>query len=508
MADDLPYGPLSSAPGRPPAASDAAAGGPPARAFGRSLSAKLLLLTIAFVVAGQIVVFVPSIASFRLNWLNERLTAAQIAALAVEAAPNNAVPDRLREELLRSAGVHAIAIVRDSARYMILQSEMPDRVGAQYDLRRAGVQHLMRDALVALLAPDTTMLVTGESDFRPGDAVEIVLSQAPLTAALVDFARGVVAVTLVISLLTAVPVYYALNFLFVRPMTRLTQAMERFSAKPEDAGRIIAPSARGDEIGIAERELAAMQGALAGMLRQKSRLASLGLAVSKINHDLRNMLASSQLLSDRLARVPDTTVQQIMPKLVASLDRAILLCTETLRYGRAEEAAPVRQLLPLHELVAEVGDALGLGRGEIEWQNAVPTTLQIDADSAQLYRILLNLLRNAVESLSLAQGELRIAVTAERSCGTTTIRIADTGRGIPPEVRERLFMPFQGSARKDGMGLGLAICAELAEAHGGSLTLEEHAAAGACFRIEIPDREDRAVLRAELAEPPRRATLR
>ena len=60
-----------------------------------------------------------------------------------------------------------------------------------------------------------------------------------------------------------------------------------------------------DEIGTAERELAAMQTELASMLHQKNRLAALGLAVSKINHDLRNLLASAQLFSDRLANLPD-----------------------------------------------------------------------------------------------------------------------------------------------------------------------------------------------------------
>ncbi len=73
---------------------------------------------------------------------------------------------------------------------------------------------------------------------------------------------------------------------------------------PESTARIIKPSGRGDEIGVAERELSDMQRDLVSMLHQKSRLAALGLAVSKINHDLRNLLASSQLLSDQLASVP------------------------------------------------------------------------------------------------------------------------------------------------------------------------------------------------------------
>src|SRR5258707_13852457 len=91
----------------------------------------------------------------------------------------------------------------------------------------------------------------------------------------------------------------------VRPMHRIPANMIAFRADPENPARVIALSGRQDEIGIAERELATMQHDIASMLQQKNRLAALGLAGSKINPDLRNLLASAQLISQRPLALPN-----------------------------------------------------------------------------------------------------------------------------------------------------------------------------------------------------------
>jgi signal transduction histidine kinase len=272
--------------------------------------------------------------------------------------------------------------------------------------------------------------------------------------------------------------------------------MVAFSAAPEDAARVIEPSRRGDEIGVAEVHLAAMQRELQATLAEQRHLADLGLAVSKINHDLRNMLASAQLLSDRLGASPDPTVQRFAPKLIATLDRAIAFCQTTLAYGRAREPAPARRLVALHRLVDDVGDMLGLpGHNLISFENAVPAALEVDADADQLFRVLVNLCRNAMQAL---EGDpdaaliRRLTVSARRDDGTVTIRVADTGPGVPEQARAHLFQAFQG-ARPGGTGLGLAIAAELVRAHGGAIALIDHAGPGAIFEIVIPDRPGRGV---------------
>src|SRR5262249_23211893 len=158
-------------------------------------------------------------------------------------------------------------------------------------------------------------------------------------------------VSLLISGITATLVYLALHYLFVRPLRRLTANMTAFRGAPESPGSIIVPSRRHDEVGTAESELAAMQHDLAALLQAKTRLASLGLAVSKINHDLRNLLTTAQLFSDRLASVPDPRVQRFAPKMMRALERAIEFCESTLSYGRAQEAPPDRRAFALEPLV-------------------------------------------------------------------------------------------------------------------------------------------------------------
>jgi signal transduction histidine kinase len=244
-----------------------------------------------------------------------------------------------------------------------------------------------------------------------------------------------------------------------------------------------------------------MERKLADELRQKRRLAELGLGVSKINHELRNMLTTAQLLSDRMAKASDPMVQRFAPRLVATLQRAIDFSEATLAYGRAAEPDPNRRRFPLLPLARELNDLPGIcgsvqdcRDGEQQEENAVcleidiPTDLELDADREQLLRVLVNLVRNAVQALrDLERERRRVDLRAVREGAKVTITIADHGPGLPPRARERLFEPFQSAARPGGSGLGLAICAEIVRLHGGEIALVD-ADKGACFKIVIPDR--------------------
>jgi signal transduction histidine kinase len=453
------------------------------------LSAKLLLLTILFVMLAEVLVFVPSVSNFRRQWLMERMAAAQIAALAAEAAPGGQLPSTLRNELLEQAKVKAIAVKRADSRILIIEMDMAADIDASYDLRHASWLTLIADALMVYVAPDDRIIrVVGEPGFDEGEFIEVVMGEAPLKAAMIRYGLDILGLSILISIITAALVYLSLDALLVKPMTKLTWNIVRFSERPEDPSRIINPSSRRDEIGTAERELSSMQRELAETLSQKTRLAALGLAVSKISHDLRNMLSSAQLLSDRLITVKDPTVQRLVPKLIASLDRAIRLCARTLDFGQAQETPPRRQRFELAPLVTEVGDSLGLPRPKlIGWSVDIEEALEVDADRDQLFRVLSNLCRNAVQALESqdeATGE--IVVAARREGSVTVIEVADTGPGVPERARAHLFKAFQSVARKGGTGLGLAIAAELVQAHGGNLTLLD-TEGGAIFRVTIPD---------------------
>ena len=476
---------------------------------GYGLSAKLLALTGLFVMLSEILIFVPSMANFRVNWLADRVNAAHLAALASDAVPGGIIPPMIRNELLSTAQVKGVAVKRMGQRRMVLPPEDELSIDETFDIRpmKLGMTDqvgrrfgLITDALsVFLKSEDRTIRVLGHPATARGgvatafpyasdDFVEIILPEAPLRSAMLRFGLNILGLSVIISGITAGLVYWALRGLLVSPMMRLSRNMMHFSASPEDASRIITPSSRNDEIGIAERELARMQTELVQLLQQKNRLAELGLAVAKINHDLRNMLSTAQLMSDRLAALPDPAVQRFSPKLIQSLDRAIAFCNDTLRYGQAEEPAPHRRRLALVPMLRDVGEGLGLPRASLAWRIDVAPDLMIDADAEQLYRILNNLVRNAVQALdgqSVPDG--CVTVSGARNGSVLTLRIADNGPGVPPKALSNLFRAFKGNSRKGGTGLGLAIAAELVAAHGGQLR-HEAGNPGAIFVIEIPDR--------------------
>ncbi|CAL74709.1 Putative sensor histidine kinase [Bradyrhizobium sp. ORS 278] len=463
----------------------------PKRSRRLGLSGKLLLLTIPLVMIAEVLIYVPAIANFWSNRLNDRLAAANTAALVLDAAPSGMVPDSLARQILTSINARGVAIKMGQQRRLLASADLPASIDHDFDMRDMTVWSSIANSLKMLTETgDHTMRVIGPA---PGRAqfIEVVTDEKPLRKAMYRFSRNLLGVSLLLAMLTAALVYFALHFLFVRPMRRLTASLVGFHENPESAARIIVPSQRSDEIGVAERELADMQRDLVSMLHQKSRLAALGLAVSKINHDLRNLLASSQLLSDQLASVPDPRVQRFAPKLMRSLERAIAFCQSTLSYGKVQEPAPDRRMVTVEPVIAEVRETAGLSPdASITWIAAVERGLKIDADPDQLFRVLLNLVRNAAQALDSLAGDAgvrQIRITGRREGAVTILEVSDTGPGVPAKVREHLFEAFRGAGRPGGSGLGLAIAAELVRAHDGDIQLVE-GTLGATFRITIPDR--------------------
>jgi signal transduction histidine kinase len=457
------------------------------------LSSRLLILTTLFVMIAEVLIYVPSIANFRLNWLNDRLAAAHTAALVLEAAPSGTVPESLARQILKSIGARAVAMKMGSQRRLLALAETPTRVQQDIDMRSVPWFRAIVDAF-------DLMLMSGERDLirvvgaapMGGDFLEIVLDEAPLRQAMLRFSVNILLLSLIISGITATLVYFTLHLLLVRPMRRITANMMAFRSDPENPSLVMAPSKRQDEIGLAERELAAMQRDLTSMLHQKSRLAALGLAVSKINHDLRNLLTSAQLFSEGLSSLPDPRVQRFAPKLMRALERAIEFCQSTLSYGRAQEPPPERKPVALEVLVEDVRETLGLTEvTSIGWIAAIERGRTVDADPDQWLRVLVNLARTAVQALETrvpndpVRDQFRI--TGRREGAVAVVEVSDTGPGFPAKAREHLFEAFQGSTRSGGTGLGLAIAAELVRAHGGDITLVE-GTIGATFRLTIPDR--------------------
>ena len=452
-----------------------------------SLSGRLLLLTILYVMLTQVAIFVPSVGRYHRSLLDRQVESAEIAVLPFT-EPQNGLSPALRAQLLTRAGAIAVLLPRPDQREIFLSNETPSKIDVTIDLRKAGLIADMINGMDCLFAGGARILhVIAPTRIKGAEAVEVILNEKPIHAQLKSYAWGVVLLAFLISIVTGILVFISLYLVLVRPMRHITRAMVNFRANPEDASRIVTASSRQDEIGIAERELGSMQQDIYASLHQRARLAALGTAVAKIQHDLRNILSSAQLASDQLSKSEDPSVQRLAPRLVSSIDHAVALATNTLRYGRADEHPPQRRSIRVKPVVEEALEAALSGKERITPDDRVSDTIEIDADAAQLFRILLNILRNAGEALAEKGGTIR--VTAARGGNATHIDIADDGAGIPEKIRERLFQPFAGTTRTGGSGLGLAIAHDLAHAHGGDVSLEKSDATGTLFRVTIPDRE-------------------
>ncbi|MEW5683636.1 MAG: HAMP domain-containing sensor histidine kinase [Pseudomonadota bacterium] len=464
------------------------------------LSARLLVLTVVFAALGGAMTIPPAMAAFERQWLLDRVRAAELASLAPEVAPDRVVSEQLKTQLLEGAGVEIVAVSIDGVRSLVFAANRPARAPYVVDLRP-------RATGLALFAPFQTLLgdggrvrVVAEPRFRTeADFIEFVATDTELKRALAGYLWRLVAIVAGVAALAGVIVYLALNLFLVRPMQRITFAMERFRADPEDPEAAIQLSGRRDEIGRAEAELDRMQADLRAALQSRARLAALGEAVAKINHDLKNMLTSAQLASERLSASRDPTVSQALPRLERALDRAVKLAADVLVYGKTEEAAPEKQAVRLAAALKEAAAEARLPDPKVKLAVKIPAGEQVLADPDQLHRILTNLLRNArqaIEHQADRAGPGRVEVSLETVGGASLIRVSDNGPGVPERLRERLFQPFAGSGRPDSTGLGLAIARELAQGHGGELSLSVTGPEGTVFELRLPGAPKPRVRRA------------
>ena len=452
------------------------------------LSARLLLLTVAFVMVAEVLIYAPSAGRFRLQYLNGLLSDGHLATLALEAAPTGAVPKPLEMTLLNHAGVHSVELRLGYLWTRMLGSDGGPQPDIIVDLRKETFLSLMWNAFATLARSENRVLrVIGHSPMNHSVMVEVVADEAPLRVALLEYSRRILELSLFISAITAALVYLALQLLIVRPMGHLTDSMVRFQDRPEDETVDIEASARQDEIGVATRVLAEMQSTVRASLTQKAHLAALGEAVGKINHDLRNILSAAQLISDRLAKSEDPQVRATSPALIQAIGRAVNLCTQVVAFSQARRPSLELADEPLRDLLEEAGDNVLESGENIEqtavwhWLNDVPDTAFVRGDRRQLLRVFENIGRNAFEA-----GATEVKLDSEERGGRWIIGVADNGPGLPERAKNNLFQPFRGSARTGGTGLGLSIAKELTVAHGGRLFLDRTSANGTRFIVEIP----------------------
>ncbi len=454
------------------------------------LSARLLTLTILFVAGGGALALPPALASFERQWLLERVRAAETVSRFADIAKTS-VNGPQREQLLRGAGVEWVAVqTKDLGLSLVLEGKRTSQAPYFVDLRDEAPTAWLGAPFQTLFGgPGRSVRVRAEPRFIAAQFIEVVAPDAELRKELLSYLWRMVIIVAAVATLAGGLVYLSLNLFLVRPMQRITYAMERFRAHPDDAEARVALSGRRDEIGRAEAELDRMQADLRVALNSRARLAALGEAVAKINHDLKNMLTSAQIASERLAALKDPKVSQALPRLERALDRAVKLASGVLAYGKTQEPTPDPRPVLLAAAVEAAAEEARLAESHVKLFLQIGPTEQVSADADQLHRMLVNLLRNAREAIEHQVGRAsagRVEVILIRADGASLIRVADNGPGLPDRARERLFLPFAGSGRPDGAGLGLAIARELAQGHGGDLTLAETSAKGAVFELRLP----------------------
>ncbi len=452
-----------------------------------TLSGRFLILTTVFVMLAEVLIFVPSISRFRQDYLEDRLERAQIASLALLA--DDMIESSLERELLENAGVYNVVLRRDEMRQLVLSSPIPRPIGATFDLRDASALTLIGDALMRLSTPGNDIIrVIGAPVRDAGLLIEITMETGPLRAAMIDYGLRILLLSAVISVLTAVLLFIAVRMVLVKPIKGVIGYMQRYAAAPEDARGIITPKAGVIELREAEEALQKLQTELTHALKQRERLAQLGGAVAKISHDLRNILTSAQLFTDRIEMSEDPLVRRLAPKLVNSITRAVSLCEGTLAFGRAEEPAPTFGRVCLSEIIDDVAESENLVASDVvvEIANTVPLPTMIRCDKEQIFRVIMNLVRNARQAIIATGRDGRITVSLREEENAWWIEVADDGPGLPKKALDNLFTPFQGGARKGGTGLGLAIAAELVKGHGGQLTLGKTGPEGTVFEICLP----------------------
>ena len=222
------------------------------------------------------------------------------------------------------------------------------------------------------------------------------------------------------------------------------------------------------------------------VLLRTERLATVGQMASGIIHDLRGPLAAISTAADIIAKTEVSAEQRqvLAQSQVRSSMRMRDMLREILEFSRGNYGLNLERIeigKMIHSVVQDVITPEVASRITVETR--IPGGLFVRADFDRARRIFENLLTNSIQAIP-ERGT--ITISAGPSGGKVRINILDTGTGIPPLLRDRLFEPFVSRGKQGGTGLGLAIASRIAEAHGGSLTLVSAADRPAEFCVELP----------------------
>jgi len=221
---------------------------------------------------------------------------------------------------------------------------------------------------------------------------------------------------------------------------------------------------------------------------EEEKVAAIGTATARILHQIKNPLQTVVLNADILQddRIVSSAAdrREVCEAIVSESQRLVTMLDELSVYASGARRALNRQPVRLDELVRQVARQ--------EEMVARGTTIRVEAgaeatvfaDAYYLRQVFENLVRNAREAMH-GQDDARLVLRVDAASGSAEARVEDSGPGIAPEKVEQIFQPFVSSKGK-GMGLGLAICREIVEGHGGRLEVESTPGAGSTFIVRLP----------------------
>ena len=452
------------------------------RNFITGLSGQLLILTIIFVLLAEAVIFFPSASNHRKTWLEDRAMSAGHLAIALNAAPESYNRMMLSQTFMKDTDISVVSVETDGESRLVL--------GTPPDTDNIEVLDLRNDFGGLMLGPTLAAFTGKEGYFRvlanppPGEfeTLEYLVPKRALQQEMESYCHNILGLSILIAIITGVLLYSVLRFLIVKPLQCLGDDVAEFQDDPSAPLKKKRTHDRKDEIGALSRSFTEMQEGVQASLEQRKRLADLGLAVSKINHDLRNVLTSAQLVSDRLAMDKDERVKKMGERLVRAVDRGVRIAEGVLDYSSEKEDVLELQTVNLSEIAKEAATDTLRRYDYVKFENNIDPKLAAKADADHTYRIFQNLIRNAAQALK-GQDGATISIEARNGGEKVYAVLSDNGPGLPEKVRETIFTPFSTGGGRGRTGLGLTISKELAEAQGGNISLVSSDGKGTRFEL-------------------------
>jgi len=448
------------------------------------LSGKLLVLTILFVLLAEAVIFFPSASNHRHNWLQERAISAGHLALALNGAQENYDRMILSETFMNDTDISVVSTETDGTSQLVLGFPPETTDFELIDLRKPMPGMQLRATLASFTEKEGYFRVLAKPPPGEFQTLEYLVPKLALQQEMEQYYRNILGLSVLIAIITGILLYSVLRFMIIKPLQCLSDDVEDFQGDPSAPLKVKRTHNRKDEIGDLSRSFTEMQEGVQASLEQRKRLADLGLAVSKINHDLRNVLTSAQLVSDRLAMDKDERVKKMGERLVRAVDRGVRIAENVLEYGSEKDEILDLGTVNLSQIAGEAAKDTLTRFPDVAFENVIDPGLQVKADADHTYRIFQNLIRNAAQALA-GKPDAKVKVEARNGGNKVYTTLSDNGPGLPEKVRETIFTPFSTSGGRGRTGLGLTISKELAEAQGGKIALVNSDEQGTMFELTL-----------------------